>query len=112
VNQEQRAEKAHVQKLFGELMSQTFRNLIALHRWFRVEQKRQLTDEEQENKRLLQEAVAKVLQSSDPANKAKLKAFSAWLATADISSGENVILEDWHRDAKRKGEIRSPITYG
>ena len=112
MNQEQKAEKARLQLHFGELMSQTFRNLIALHRWFRVEKKRSLSPEEQENKRLLQEAVAKVLQASDPANKDKLKAFSGWLLNADISSGENVILEDWHREVKRRGEIASPITYG
>ena len=112
MNQEQKEQRHHLQRMYGEVMSQSFRNLIALHRWYRVEKKRPLSPIEAENKQLLQEAVAKVLQSSDFANKAKLKAFSAWLATADISSGEDRILEDWWHEAKRKGEVRSSITYG
>ena len=112
MNQEQKAEKVRLQTMFGELMWQTFANLIALHRWRRVEAVRRLRDSEEQNKRRLQEAVAKVLQQSDQGNKDRLKAFSAWLLNADITSSEDVILLDWWNEMKRRGQLRSPVTYG
>ena len=51
MNQEQKAEKVRLQTIFGELMWQTFANLIALHRWRRVEAVRRLRDSEEQNKR-------------------------------------------------------------
>lgn len=115
MNAEQKAEKDRLQLLYGELMAQTFKNMIALHRWHRVEQRDGPLEPgsiQAKGKRLLQEAVAKVLQQSDPGNKAKLKAFSAWLASADLSSHDQLILEDWEREVKRRGEIRGSIVYG
>ena len=90
MNQEQKAEKERLQKLFGELMAQTFRNLIACHRLSRI---RKLDEDQERLKRFLQEAVAKVLQASDLANKEKIKAMSHWLSKADLSSSEQVIAE-------------------
>ena len=112
MTQEQKAERAHLQLLYGELMAQTFRNLIALHRWNRVGQKRLLDEDEESNKQFLQEAIAKVLQASDPGNKVKIKAMSAWLARADLSSNEMVIAQQFEREQKANGSIRSPIIYG
>ena len=112
MTQEQKAERARLQLLYGELMAQTFRNLIAMHRWNRVGQKRLLDEDEESNKQFLQEAVAKVLQASDPGNKVKIKAMSAWLARADLSSNEMVIAQQFEREQKANGSIRSPIIYG
>jgi hypothetical protein len=109
---EQKAEKARLQMMYGELMAQTFRNLIAVHRWSKVAQRRQLDEDEESNKRFLQEAVAKVLQASDPGNKLKIKAMSGWLAKADLSSNEMVIAQQFESEQKANGSIRSPITYG
>ena len=89
------------QAAYGVVMYKLFCGLIALHRIRKIMLRDEVPAGTEERKKWLEELLANVLKQLGPDDKARAKAFSAELMRADLSSHDDVIIEDVLRKVTR-----------
>ena len=81
---------------YGKVMYEVFKYQIALHRWHRSAQGRQLTEGEERMRMTTVQIVARIKQKLQPDDWARMKAFSQYLyTTADLGASEDRIISDF-----------------
>ena len=81
---------------YGKVMYEVFKYQIALHRWHKTKQQRELIPDEERARTTTVQIVARIKQKLQPDDWARMKAFSQYLyTTADLGASEDRIISDF-----------------